>query len=642
VLVRPDFWLEIEGFLRMITRYALASLCIAISFGRGTHAQTNVLTYHNNNLRTGWNQTETILTTKTVPSLVLQQQVTLDGQVDAQPLIVTGESIGGVPHNVVYVVTENDTVYAIDASSGTILVSQSLGTPVPATALPGGCNNNDVTVGINATPVADISSNTLYVLADTYVNGSAVYRLHALDLGTLMDTTPPAVMAPTVPVTGGGTVSFNANTQRARAALTESNGVIYAAFGSYCDYGAGTSRGWVAGWSTVSLTPLIDTHVIDDQGYNPSYFFLSSVWMSGFGPATDDQNGLFFSTGNSDPGTYNSGYNLSESVVNLSADLSTVQGYYTPIGGANGELARDRDDGDMGSGGVLLLPPQPNAAPNLAVVSSKQGPLYLLNRDAITHGAAAGPIYLGQYYSDGCWCGPSYYTGWDGIGRVVESSGSNLIIFKVLTTPAVKLARQVTATIVSGQDPGFFTSVSSNGTVKNTAVIWAVGRPVNSQPADMTLYAYSGTNLTPLFSAVAGTWPNASGANANIVPVVANGQVFVATYQSLAIFGLASGGAKSTPARVFQAPPAPRHAISAAPHEVWGRVTSIDGAILELTTATGKSVRVDTTLATKASQNVGLKIGLAADVRGDERAGTLFATAVLHAKPQPALWGTNR
>ena len=73
-----------------------------------------------------------------------------------------------------------------------------------------------------------------------------------------------------------------------------------------------------------------------------------------------------------------------------------------------------------------------------------------------------------------------------------------------------------------------------------------------------------------------------------------------------------------------------------------GRVTSIDGAILELTTATGKSVRVDTTLATKASQNVGLKIGLAADVRGDERAGTLFATAVLHAKPQPALWGTNR
>ena len=628
---------SLEAFREMMIRTLLAGLFLAVGFVRGGYA-ANVLTYHNDNLRTGWNPAETVLSVKTVPSLVLQQQVALDGQVDAQPLIVSGQAIAGGVYNVAYVVTENDTVYAIDSATGNVLASVSLGTAVPLSALPGGCNNNDISVGINATPVADTATNTLYVMAFSVVNGAPTYMLHALDLGLLTDQVPPAVVAPSAGVTGGGTVTFNPATQRARAALTESNGVIYAGFASYCDFGATTSRGWVAGWSIGALTALPDAQAIDDQGYNPQYYFLSSVWMSGFGLATDDQNGLFFSTGNSDAGTYNAGYNLSESVVNLPDDLSKVQGFFTPVGGVNGELNRDRTDADLGSGGVMLLPPQPGGGPNLAVAASKQGPFFLLNRDAISQNVKGNAAVLARYGSHGCWCGPSYFMGADGYGHVVESTGNLVELWRVETAPAPHLMGQKAATISSGQDPGFFTSVSSNGVVKNSAVIWALGRPLDSDPADMMLYAYNGANLALLWSGIAGNWPNANGANANIVPVVANGQVFVATYENLSIFGLPQAG---VPGKEYRPVRPKARVVSGAPHEVWGRVAAVSGDRLTLTTAAGKTVAVDMSAAIKAGNAVALEVGLAADVRGNKWTETFFATAVQHAKPEPALWGTN-
>src|ERR1019366_5818832 len=143
-----------------------------------------VTTYHYDNLRTGWNQQETTLSATNFPAnFGILHTVPLDEQVDAQPLLVPGMTIAGGTHDVVYVATENNTVYAIDASSGAILLQRNLGTPVPT---PLGCTNNSQNGWINSTPVIDPAAKTLYVIA--YVNGSPpTYQLHALNLSTLAE-----------------------------------------------------------------------------------------------------------------------------------------------------------------------------------------------------------------------------------------------------------------------------------------------------------------------------------------------------------------------------------------------------------------------------------------------------------------------
>ena len=159
--------------------------------------QTSVTTYHYDNYRTGWNQSETVLTPANVGSrsFGLLQTVALDDQVDAQPLVVPGVQITAGKyqgsHDVVYVATEGNTVYAIDVHSGTVLLSPKFGTPVP---MPLGCNNNGPNVGINSTPVIDPESKTLYVMVYTQDPSGPTYRLHALDLGSLKDKVKPEVV----------------------------------------------------------------------------------------------------------------------------------------------------------------------------------------------------------------------------------------------------------------------------------------------------------------------------------------------------------------------------------------------------------------------------------------------------------------
>ena len=637
ILLRSNLPGEIKA---MSARFAVLATFAMVSLWANHAFAANITTYHTDNLRTGWNPNETILTTRNAASLVLQQQVFLDAQVDAQPLLMTGVTIAGGVHDVVYVVTENDTVYAIDAASGAVLLTQSLGTPVPLGNLPGGCSNGDATLGIGSTPVIDAAAGTLYVMSYTDENSQAVFRLHALDVGTLADKVPAATVSATSNLVGGGTAGFDANAQRARAALLLSNGVIYAGFASYCDYEAYKARGWLLGWSANTLAPLPQPGLLDRQGFNPDYFFLSTIWMSGYGIASDDKSGLFFATGNTDVGNYNHTWNLAESVVNLSTDLQTVQGYYTPSGANWGELALDKSDGDLGAGGVMLLPPQQGASPNLAVIAGKKGPMLLLNRDALGgQGKAGHGAIIGQYTNDGgCWCGPSTFNGPDGAARIVESTGSTLRVWKLRTSPATKLVQLSTTTITSGQDPGFFTSVSSNGTTPGSAVIWALGRPVDSDPANMMLYAIDPTSAQTLFSAVAGTWPNASQTNANIVPLAANGHVYVATYRSLAIFGPGAPGS----GRIYRVPAVRVLTHNTSPHEIWGRVMSVNGDTATIVARDGKTLTIDEAPARRSSHLVGLGRGDAAGFRGDYHDGSFVASAVVHAKPNPALWRPDR
>jgi hypothetical protein len=595
-----------------------------------------VTTYHYDTLRTGWNNHETTLTATNFPSTFgILQTVMLDDQVDAQPLIVPGQTIAGGTHDVVYIATESNTIYGIDASSGAIILQRNLGSPVPA---PLGCTNNGPNVGITSTPVIDLSANALYVIA--YVNNPRpTYILHALNLTDLTDKPgSPITVAASHTLTNSSTFTFNAQYQRQRPALLELNGNIYAGFGSFCDFQANNSRGWLLGWGAQSLVALPANELDDTQATSPDSFFLSSIWMSGYGIAGTG-TALYFSTGNSAPTTYDGTTNIQESVVTLSNQLGLL-GTFTPSNVA----ALDEGDVDLGSGGVLLLPSQSGKFSNLAVTAGKDGRLFLLNRDAMQTPGFNSAAALDTHQLSGCWCGPSFFTGSDGISRVVTSAGSALNIWQLQQSPSPKLIQEGTATIpTSSQDPGFFTVVSSNGTNSGTGIIWAVGRPATT--TSVTLYAFaatvSGGTYQLLFSSPAGSWPYTQG-NANIVPVVANGKVYVASYQALTIFGIPSTPEVSAAPRIASPLPVPPVAPS-SPHQITGTLLAINGSTLTIQTRTGKTVSIDGSKAAKNKQFAILGLRKPYTVQGSSfnAVGTLQAISISRAKDSSALWPSD-
>jgi hypothetical protein len=597
-----------------------------------------VATYHYDTLRTGWNKQETTLSAAAFPaSFGVLGTVALDDQVDAQPLLVPAQSIAGGIHDVLYVVTENNTVYALDAHSGAVLVSRNLGPSVP---MPLGCGNNGPNVGITSTPVIDLVRHRIVVMA--YVNGMPPqYQLHAMDLITLADDVAPVTVAASHTLTDGTTFSFDATYQRQRPALLLHGDAVYAGFGSFCDFSANQSRGWVLGWQAGNLKPLAHSELNDSQASSPTDFFLSSVWMSGFGLATNGRT-LYFATGNSDcnfyvspefcppQSTYDGVTNIQESVIGLTPNLAERTGVFTP----SNVFQMDIDDADLGAAGVLLLPVQPSGD-ELAAIVSKDGRLFLLDQNDL--GAALDM----QQLSSGCWCGPSYYRGHDGIGRVVTAAGS-LRTWQVSTSPAPHWVAESTTTTIPGsvQDPGYFTVVSSNERKAGTAIIWAVGRPTST--TGLTLYAFSATpvngSLPLLYSAPAGQWPNLGG-NANIVPLVANGLVYVGAYKTLTIFG-PNGTAPASAAALAEA----QSALPPGVRRLTGTLIASSGTELTLVTRAGEKVGVDASVALERGRATQLVVGQPYTVLATLRVedGALSASSVMRAKPWKDAWPADR
>lgn len=617
-------------------------------FGPGLpcHAGTeiSVTTYHNDNLRTGWNARETSLTQQSVAGGGFQMlaSASVDDQVDTQPLVVPNQSISGQgTHDVVYVATESDSVYAIDANTGQVLLRSNLGSPVPMTMLPGECSNNGPNIGIDSTPVIDLSSGTMYVITYALESGAQTFRVHALDLSTLTDKIPSVVISASAPLTNGKTYVFNPAVTRQRPALLLANGGVYAGFGSYCDVSANLSRGWVLGWQTGSLTPFASNHLDNARAVSPNSFFLSSVWMSGYGLAASADGDVYFVTGNSDYGgtSYSVRNNLSESVVSLSSDLSHVVSYFSPTGSV-GVSYLDEEDDDFGGGGVMLLPEQPGLVPHLAAAAGKAAVLYLLNAKQLGH---QGGYLSSKTIGYACYCGESYFKGSDGVGRVVASGGKIVRIFTVQTqaqgNPSLVLQSR-SAAIPNGQNGGFFTSVSSNRTAAGTQVIWAVSRPTDSNPADVYLYAFDSSGNT-LYSGLAGNWPNVSG-NANIVPTVANGKVYVASDQELAIFGLAANGQK--PAALPLVKLFDTHAVLApGEHDIYGVVRVINGNLVRITRRDGESTVIDSRIAEREYRMAPPSLGHGLEARGTfDARGVLQAKTILHALNNAAMWPDDR
>jgi hypothetical protein len=432
----------------MSFRYALAIVGAACSIQFApASAQTsiNVITYHYDNFRTGWNQHETVLTTSNVVAGQFGQvgHTALDAQVDAQPLVF---------NDVVYVATENNTIYAINASTGAIIKSVNLGAPVlrPGT-IGSGCAQNGRTIGIGSTPVIDPTANAgagvMYVITYTGSTAAPVYIIHELALPGLTEVTSRVVSASHLESDGKTVFNFTARYHRQRVALLEANGNVYAAFSAWCDTQGNFARGWVLGWQAGTLTPLPANELTNTQtaSQQPTGVKhpagLSSIWMSGYGIATDASGDLFFVTGNSNAVLTD---NLEESAVRLSPDLRTVRDHFTPSNYAQW----DATDEDFGSSGLLAIPAK-TGIPNRAVAGQKHGAFYIMDRNPGMLANNPLTIQIGH-----CECGPSYFLGSDGVGRVVTSGLNSLRTYK--NTASFPTSPEATNTIALSVQSGDF------------------------------------------------------------------------------------------------------------------------------------------------------------------------------------------
>jgi hypothetical protein len=530
---------------RTIPALALGLACAAAPIACRASA-ADVLTYHNDTNRTGWFSSETTLTPANVnpSSFGLLNTIALDGRVDAEPLVAFGQPIDGQgTHDVVYVATEGDTVFALDAESGATLWSRNFGTPVPYTYKDYDDNVYPV-MGILSTPVIDRTLGVLFVVADTYANGVDAFTLHAIELNNGSDAVTPTTIAATEALQRHKNWTFQPQHQLQRPALLEANGSIYLTFGSTGDSVPSISRGTILRYDASTLAPL-DAALTDksvENQYSP--FYLSSIWQSGFGPAADENGNVYFSTGNSNwqKASYHKGINYPDSVLAVSPDLSTLLQSFTP----SDYFQLDQGDVDLGSGGTLVLPVQSGPYPHLVVAGGKDGRVFLLNRDDFGGFHKTRDNVLDVETMGSCWCGPAYYVNGSGTPRIVTGGGNGVTVWDVaLTRPRLVSIGSTGGSPVNGypDDGGTLPVVSSNGTTAGSAVVWFVQRPGSSQDQDpgtpVTLWAYDPDNLgTALFSAQAGTWTHAVNSNADIVPTVAGGRVYVGSNEQLQIFGL--------------------------------------------------------------------------------------------------------
>ncbi len=521
-------------------------LCAAASF-----AQVNVTTYHNDNARSGQNALETTLTPANVNSGQFGKlfSVAVDGYVYAQPLYLSGVAIGGGIHNVLYVATEHDSVYAIDADSGVIYRQASLipsgGTTV-SSSIDLGCSDLVPEVGVTGTPVIDVTSGSLLLVSKAKVGGVVVQHLHSLDIGTLAEKSGgPVLIAATVPGTAadgnGTTVSFRALQGNQRAALLLENGHLVIGWGSHCD--TGPFHGWVMSYVPGSLTQeaVFNTSPAGND---------NSIWMSGAGIAADVPGNLYLATGN---GSWNGSSDFGDSIVKLAPPAGgrfAVLDYFTPYN----QAALSAGDVDQGSGGIVLLPTLPSGRQLLAQ-TGKDGNLFLLDQAGLgkycvtqTPACSSGNPQVVQEISKataGIYGAPAFWNGnlyWSGVNDSIKAFSFNAGNSGLLSSaPTSKSAN-------SFGFPALTPSVSANGS--NSGILWgldssAYGSLCTNGSNCQVLYAYDASNLGVLLYTSAQA-PNSRDVPGSAVkfttPTIANGKVYVGSQYAVSAYGLLASG----------------------------------------------------------------------------------------------------
>jgi hypothetical protein len=500
---------------------------------------TDVLTYKNDLNRSGLNSSETALTLANVTSanFGLLRNLAVDGKVDAQPLYASQLAISGSAHNVVFVATEHDSVYAFDADTGSTLWHVSLLGAGETLSDTHNCGQVTPELGITSTPVIDRSAGShgmLYVVAMSKDASSTYHqRLHALDLaggGELLGG--PTEVSASYPAAAGGSSTFDPGQYEERAALLLTGGTIYTSWTSHCD---GTPYyGWVIAYSAATLARTAVLNVAPNSGgAGPA------IWMSGGGPAADSQGNIYLLTANGvfettmDANGFPNKQDYGNSFLKLSAAGGSlaVADYFTMYN----EVSESSHDTDLGSGGEMLLPDLKDSTGtvrHLVVGAGKDGNIYLVNRDSMGkfNSSSNQQIWqqVGNAMPSGIWSTPAYFNGAVYYGEV----GATLKAFSMANAKLVAAPQSQTASQFTY--PGTAPGVSANGT--SNGILWA---HENTNPA--VLHAYDAANL-------AHELYNSNQASANrdhfgvgnkfITPTVADGKVFVGTTASAAVFGL--------------------------------------------------------------------------------------------------------
>ncbi|HLZ91729.1 MAG TPA: chitobiase/beta-hexosaminidase C-terminal domain-containing protein [Candidatus Acidoferrum sp.] len=555
---------------RSLKLSSVLGLPIFFLLGWTANAQISVVTQHNDIARTGANAGETILTPANVNSLQFGKlfSYSVDGYIYAQPLYVPGVTMGsgtpqaGTKHNVVFVATENDSVYAFDADSNTsavnavplwhiTLLDAAHGAASGARAmLSTDIHTTDIVpeIGITGTPVIDPATGTLYVVGKTKENNTYIQRLHALNVTTGVEKFGgPVVLSGSVPGNGNGsvsgTLSFDPYWQNQRTGLLLVNGIVYIGFGAHEDMGPW--HGWILAYNAATLKQTGAWCTTPNQ-------LRGGIWGAGSGLAADipDPAGhpfgrLFATSGN---GTfdavapnYANSMDYGDSVFKLDltngsptmvANGKTVGDVFTPFD----QASLDTSDKDQGSGGTLLLPNSASGTQQLLLQAGKTGRVYVLDQENLggyhptntsdpQQKTATKPIFGMPAY----WNGHVYF--WGAADQLRAFSFSNGVISST----------SVSASAETSNFPGSTPVISANGTTNG--IVWNVLTSNFSTQGRATVQAHDATNVFKLLysSDQDVSRDNPGPAVKFTVPTVANGKVYVPAEYQISVFGLLNG-----------------------------------------------------------------------------------------------------
>ena len=501
--------------------------------------QTSVLTYHNDVQRTGQNLSESILTTANVNSGSFGKVFSLSttGNIYAQPLYMPNVSISGKgTHNVVFIATESDLVYAFDADGKTstpLWVRSFVNSSQGITTVPQSDVGGPITpeYGITSTPVIDPSSGSMFVVAFTKKSGQYVQTLHALDITSGKDKAAGAAVI-TASVKGKGTghdssgnIAFQPKIQLQRPALLLSGGIVYIAWGSFNDMGS--YHGWVMGYNATTLQQVAVWNSTPDGS-------AGSVWQGGSGLAQDTAGNLWLMTGNGTFDVNTGGRDYGDSFVKLTYTNPglKVADYFTPFN----QKQLSSSDQDLGSGGPMLLPPQSAPIAGLAVGAGKGGTVYVVNRSnlgkfqagsdsqivqSIVHGAGTASSN-NNYSTAAYWQENVYFLANNDVLRQYPVNND------LLQTPAIMGTHKYGF-------PGATTSISANG--NSNGIVWVLERIPRG---NAVLHAYDAGNVSQELynSNQAGSRDQFGSVVKFVVPTIANGRVYVGAKGHLVVFGL--------------------------------------------------------------------------------------------------------
>jgi hypothetical protein len=557
---------KLFGSARLLSALILFALAAATA-----SAQVNVLTYHNDIARTGQNTNETILTPANVNSTTFGKlfSYTIDGYAYTQPLYYANLTMGagtaqaGTVHNVFFIATENDSVYAFDADSNggadasplwhVSLIDAAHGATSGETTVPTasdlGTNDNYLStadivpqVGITGTPVIDPSTNTMYVVAKSTISGTTYFqRLHALDITTGQEKFGgPIQIAAQIAGNGngssGGVLNFDLKWENNRPGLLLLNGILYIGFGSHGDNGPW--HGWILSYNAANLHQ-ISALCISPNGEG------AGVWQGGAALAADvpdpvnhPYGRMFVTTGN---GTYDAttpfangmDYGDSDIRVDLTNGVLTIQDAFTPSNQANLSSA----DKDLGSGGAVLIPTQTGAHPNELAQVGKLGTIYLVDRDNMGGYSTTSDNIVQEFGTEigGIWGMPAYWNG----NVYFWGASDNLKAFSIADD------NLSAGPVSTGPDQSGFPAptpaISSNGTTNG--IVWAIQTDNYLSSGNATLRAYDATNVATEFynSSQNASRDVAPISTKFVVPTIANGKVYVTGSGTVSVYGLLAG-----------------------------------------------------------------------------------------------------